>query len=153
MEADMRIEIYEGFSSMSQKSEGSFSANLLSLQLQLKTLLEGAGGDSALQFLDTLSALNPSEQQLALRLFTTVIDSIRAGTQRLETAEDRVLKEFEENLYTDILASMREAANQSEPRKIEVIDGGKARQVPSNAPIDLAAARKNRRSRQKHLLN
>lgn len=150
----MGIEIYEGFTSMSGKSDGTFSSNLLSLQLQLKTLLEGAGGDSALQFLDTLSSLNQSEQKIALALFTKVLEDLRSGEERLETAEDRVLKEFEEGLYKDILSSMREAANDSPTsRKIEVIEGGLTRKRPDKSPIDLAEARRNRKSKSKPLLN
>ncbi|MBN8549643.1 MAG: hypothetical protein J0M12_10040 [Deltaproteobacteria bacterium] len=149
----MRIELIEGLFSMTDKRDGSFSANLLSLQLQLKTLLEGAGGDSAVQVLDLLSALNPSEQKIALRIFSRVLESVRAGEQRLVTAEDQVLKDFEEGLYRDILDSMREAANDNEPRKIEVIDGGKTRRAASNGPIDLDEVRKSRRSKLKPLLN
>lgn len=148
----MWTEYFEGSTQMSQKSGGNFSASLLSLQLQLKTLLEGAGGDSALRFLDVLSSLNPSEQKLALSVFTTALEKISAGDKRLFTNEDRVLKEFEEGLYRDILASMREAS-QGERHVIEVLDGGKSRPKRDKAPIDLAEARRNRRSRTKQLLN
>lgn len=149
----MRIEFTEGLFQMTDKRDGSFSANLMSLQLQLKTLLDGTGGDAAIQMLDTLGSLNPSEQKIALGIFSRVLENIRSGAQRLETADDRVLKEFEEGLYRDILSSMREAANDSEPRRIEVIDGGKTRRPADKSPIDLDQVRKNRRAKHKHLLN
>ncbi len=149
----MWIEDFEGLLEMSEKSGGNFSSSLLSLQLQLKTLLEGAGGDAALKFLDTLSTLHPSEQKLALSIFTRVIEEIRKGEYRLFTKDDQVLKEFEETLYKDILSSMREAANEGERHTIEVIDGGKARDKSTKTPIDLAEARRQRRSKQKPLLN
>ena len=39
---------------MSQKFDGSFSSNFFSIQLQLKTLLEEAGGESASELLEAL---------------------------------------------------------------------------------------------------
>ena len=154
----MWIEDIEGLLTMSEKSGGNFSSSLLSLQLQLKTLLEGAGGDAALKFLDTLSALNQSEQKLALSIFTKVIEQIKNGEQRLCTKEDKVLHDFEENLYKDILSSMREAANEGERHTIEVIDGGRSRACNgknsgTKTPIDLAEARRLRRAKHKPLLN
>jgi hypothetical protein len=148
----MRTDIFVGLIDMSEKKDGIFSSSLLSLQLQLKTLLEGAGGDAALTFLDTLSTLNPSEQKLILGLFTTVVERVKSGEDRLETEEDQHLKEFEETLYRDILDSMREAANDTPNRKIEVLEGGKSRNRIDKTPIDLAEARKSRR-RSKQLLN
>lgn len=149
----MRIEFTEGLFSMTDKRDGTFSASLMSLQLQLKTLLDGVGGDSVIQVLDILATLNPSEQKIALRMFSRVLENIRAGDQRLVTAEDQVLKDFEEGLYRDILDSMREAANDSEPRKIEVIDGGKSRRPVDKGPINLDEVRRNRRGKHKPLLN
>ena len=154
----MRTEILNGFAYMSDSQEGNFSANLLSLQLQLKTLLDGAGGDSTIKFLDLLSTLNPSEQKLALAAFSAVLDKIRSGQERLFTEEDRNLKEFEDSLYREILGSMRDVANNSEPKRIEVLDGGKSRSpfakaAVSKTPIDFSAARRNRRAKPKPLLN
>jgi hypothetical protein len=140
----MWSEIFTGSSVMSEKTEkqeGLFSHSLLSLQLQLKTLLEGAGGDAAVNLLDNLSTLNPSEQKLALKAFSAAIDQLKAGKERLTTAEDQVLKDFEDGLYNDILTSMREAAN------------GKSPQAERKTLIDFAEARKNRRTRPKDLLN
>jgi hypothetical protein len=154
----MWSEIFTGSSVMSEKTEkqeGLFSHSLLSLQLQLKTLLEGAGGDAAVNLLDNLSTLNPSEQKLALKAFSAAIDQLKAGKERLTTAEDQVLKDFEDGLYNDILTSMREAANGGTPvrRRIQVLDGGKSPQAERKTLIDFAEARKNRRTRPKDLLN
>lgn len=154
----MWTELFTGSSVMSEKIEkttGSFAHALTSLQLQLKTLLEGAGGDDAVQFLDNLSTLNPSEQKLVLKIFSAALDQIKAGGDRLMTAEDQVLKDFEDGLYNDILSSMREAANGGAPtrRRIRVLDGGKGLEPEKKTLIDLAEARKNRRLRPKDLLN
>jgi hypothetical protein len=154
----MWTELFTGSSVMSEKKEktiGAFAHALTSLQLQLKTLLEGAGGDDAVQFLDNLSTLNPSEQKLVLKIFSAALDEIKAGGDRLVTAEDQVLKDFEDGLYNDILSSMREAANGGSPtrRRIRVLEGGKGAEPERKILIDLAEARKNRRLRPKDLLN
>lgn len=135
---------------MKGKQSGIVSRNLLSLQLQLKTILEDAGGDQAVEFLDTVARLNRSEQLVALRLFSRVVERFLAGPVRLETAADQSLQEFEDTLYDDLLGVMREAGGMTGPR--EVIDGGKspARATP---PIDLDAARRARRNRSKPLFN
>jgi hypothetical protein len=142
---------------MSQKRDGNISASLFSLQLQLKTLLEEAGGDDALELLDTLSTLNISEQKIALKLFNRVLAKLIASELRLTTAEDRVLKEFEDGLYRDILDTMREAANCSETplpeRRLEVLPGGKLEDRVEKNPIDLNAARKSRKVQAKTVVN
>jgi hypothetical protein len=142
---------------MSQKRDGNISASLFSLQLQLKTLFEECGGDDALELLDTLSTLNPSEQKVALKLFNDVLIKITASDLRLTTADDRVLKEFEDGLYRDILETMREAANCNEtPRSemhLEVLPGGKLEDRVEKNPIDLSAARKSRKPQVKNVLN
>ncbi|MBX7145194.1 MAG: hypothetical protein K1X79_12135 [Oligoflexia bacterium] len=139
---------------MSDSSGKTFSNSLMSLQLQLKTLLEGVGGERAVEFLDNLSELNPSEQKIALNKFIKVLEQIKNGTERLCTAEDQALRDFENNLYKDILGSMREAANGGSitRRRIEVIDGGKNRDL-RKGPINLAEARKNRKIRHKPIVN
>lgn len=141
---------YQLGSAMSDTSGKHFSNSLVSLQLQLKTLLEGVGGEHAVEFLDKLSELNPSEQKLALNKFIDVLDRIKNGTERLCTPEDQALRDFEDGLYRDILGSMREAANGGSVtrRRIEVIDGGKNRdRSVRKGPINLAEARKNRKLR------
>ena len=138
-----------------ENKNGPFSRNLFGLELQLKTLLEEVGGDQALQVLDSLTALNRSEQQVVLRVFDRLLRRIASGSERLVTSEDRVMKDFEEGLYRDILGAMRDAAGASTAptgRIVEVIEGGKARPI-RQAPINLEEARRNRRLRAKQILN
>ena len=143
---------------MSQKRDGNISASLFSLQLQLKTILEECGGDDALELLDTLSTLNTSEQKIALKLFNRVLAKLIASDLRLTTADDQVLKEFEDGLYRDILDTMREAANCGETpphpeRRLEVLPGGKLEDRVEKCPIDLNAARKSRKVQAKTVVN
>ena len=137
---------------MGGKYDGKFSSDFLSLQLQLKTLLEDVGGDDALRFLDCLSTLNPSERSLALKVFQSVIAKISNGTRRLETDGDKALKEFENNLYDDVLASMREAALAASSKRLEIVRGGKDI-TPRNAPISIEVARKAKKNSQKPVIN
>ena len=137
-----------------------FSANFFSLQLQLKTLLEDAGGDDALALLDTLTNLNKSEQKVALKLFSKVIQRVTSGPIRLETEGDLALKEFEDNLYEDLVAAIEEQTREERiatTPKIEVLSGGRelkpANQEPKKSPIDIASARKKRRERRPSLVN
>ena len=132
---------------MASKYDGLFSANLFSLQLQIKTLLEGAGGDQALELLDTLCTLNKSEQRVALQVFQRCLARVAESEQNLCSTEDRALKEFEEQLYQDIAQAMHEGSIRERPvaaRRFEVLDGGKGE---NEAPIDLEKARKTRRLR------
>ena len=126
--------------------DGKISSNLFSLQLQLKTILEEAGGDNALSFLDSLSHLNPSEQEVVLKMFTRLTDEIASGDKRLFTDGDLALKKFEEGLYREILDAMRDAAkrpSESMNRKLEVLDGGKAC-FSAKSPEELSRKRKVR---------
>lgn len=131
---------------MTRKYEGHISAALLSLELQIKTLLEGAGGEDALALLDAVSELNQSEQKLALGVFTKIVNNIKNGEQRLLTEGDLARKSFEETLYSEIINSMREAALAEASKKLSVVNGGKARaEVMPKAPISLCEARKARK--------
>lgn len=135
---------------MGEKYKGSFSANILSLELQIKTLLEESGGDHAISLLDALSNLNKSEQDMAIKMFTRVINQVLAGDERLLTEDDKAAKDFEEKLYEELLSSMREAANSN--RKLRVLSGGRA-QLSSKNAISLSEARKHRGLRLKTVLN
>lgn len=132
-----------------------FSANFISLQLQLKTLLEEAGGDELMPFLDALGTMNRSEQKTILKLLTRTIEKVVATTPRLATDGDLALKEFEDSLYADLAHALEtgESKHPTRPRKIEVLSGGKAAQEPEKTPIDLAAARKRKRISSDSILN
>ena len=121
--------------------KGRFSRNFFSLQLQLKTLMEEAGGDQVVGFLDTLCDLTASEQKVMLKIMTRVLERIAKGDQRLALDADRESAEFEENLVRDILAALRDAAKEpTRLGKLEVLPGGKAR-LP-NTPLDFEKARR-----------
>lgn len=129
----------KGVIRVSKDDKGIFSSNFYSLQLQLKTLMEDAGGDHAVQLLDTLSTLNGYEQKVALNIFSRVVNQIAEGDKRIVSEDDRERKEFEETLYQDIMNSMGEAARAPNLR-LEVVNGSKA----DKRPLDLNLARKKR---------
>jgi soluble cytochrome b562 len=116
--------------------------------------MEEAGGERAIELLDALATLNPSEQRLALTVFGRVVKRISAGTDRLVTNDDKALKDFEEGLYADLIAALNGAAAEAPRGKlIEVVDGGKAESVkanrssPERTPISLDEARRAKRAR------
>jgi hypothetical protein len=149
-------------------TKSRFSSNFLSLQLQLKTILEEAGGDDLMPFLDTLSSMNKSEQMVALRLFKRTLDRFVGGSMRLETLGDLALKEFEDSLFSGLLddvAALKEnrSTNGGSKRKgneggilseVSASMGSSRRNTASSAndngvanisPIDLAAERARRK--------
>ena len=128
---------------MSSNDDKQFSANLLSLQLQLKTMLEEAGGDHTLGLLDALCKLNRSEQEIILSVLTRTVTNIAKSDARFVGAADEELKEFEDNLYHDIVSAMREASQPE--RRLEVVKGGK--QEISGGLIDFRAEVTKRRGR------
>lgn len=139
---------------MSPKSDGTFSRSLLSLRLQFETLFEEVGGDRMLKFLDVLSTLSGSEQALILDSFTRVVERVADGETRLSSDKDNALKDFEDNLYKDILNSMKEAVGAPPINKrLEVVDGGKNRTATKKRPIDLAKVREDRKLRTRPILN
>ena len=136
---------------MGDGSDGRFTANLISLQLQLKTLLDDAGGDGVVRLLDSLCKLSSAEQGIALTLLTGVVNRIASGDIRVTSEEDRAMAVLEEDLYKDIVHSMQEAAGNG-PRKLQVVRGGLS-PLPDKRPIDLAAARNGRKISFKSILN
>lgn len=130
---------------MSQRTEGNFSNNLLSLQLQLKTLLDGAGGEDTIAFLDLLSNLYRSEQKASLALFSKVLRRIINGDKRFLAPQDQSAKKFEEELYRDILEAIQDN-REPESKRLSVVKGGRFLNRPEKAPISLEEARKARQS-------
>lgn len=138
---------------MDKKQEGSFSLGLRSLQLQLQTLLEEAGGEQAAVLLDALTQLSAEEQTIALKIFSAVVERISGGDERLASAGNAALKEFEESLYQDILAEFK---HKGQKPQLEVITGGKRAGFGpplKRTLIDLSKARVNRRVNDKTALN
>lgn len=131
-----------------------FSANFLSLQLQLKTLLEESGGDELIPFLDALSSLNRSEQKLLLKMLARTIEKVVATTPRFATSGDLALKNFEDSLYKDIADELDFGhIKDVRAKRIEVLDGGKEQIPTPKAPIDLASARKRKKLSSESILN
>lgn len=161
---------YQKAMSHQKFKSGAFSTGLMSLQVQLKGLLEGAGGDNAVELLDTLSTLSSSEQKIALEIFTRVLDRVGAQDERFLSESDKEMKELEDLLFDDIMHAMADAAgNESQPipaaatkKKLSVVDGGKSSssfnvrkiEVSSTVtPIDFEKARKNRKNTRPNFLN
>ncbi len=148
---------------MSKDIAGSFTANLFSLQIQLKSLFDDAGGESSVKLLDKLSRLSPTEQKLALALFQKVIERVLSGELRVQSQRDQFMKELEDTLYSDILDSMKEASGdiplnraprsrRSENSRLAVVDGGKNGEAKEKT-IDLKKARDARKVAIKPLMN
>ena len=141
---------------------GDFTKSLLSLQLQLKTLLEGVGGEDTAALLDSLAHLNKSERAVVVPLLAKVIKRIVDGEQRLiESREEQELKDFEDSLFESVLSAFGNTANDEDvakdtDRKLAVVPGGKSpsdrvvikKPIRVPALIDLAKERETRRSRQ-----
>jgi hypothetical protein len=142
---------------MSKEFSGTFTANLFSLQMQLKSLFDEAGGESSIKLLDKLARLSQTEQKLALTLFQKVIERVLSGELRVASERDKFMKELEDTLYSDILDSMKEASGDipksSPSRRLEVVDGGKARDTKAEKTIDFKKARDARKIPLKPLLN
>jgi hypothetical protein len=150
----------EGVTEMSWSQGGNFTRNLLSLQLQLQTLLEGVGGEGTASLLDRLAQLSESERKRVIPLLSRVVGRILQGEKRVISAEDKELQNFEDSLFDSIMTALGQSANDdrvelSSDRKLEVVDGGKgniapnSRRKPVKVPslIDLAKAREHRRQR------
>lgn len=133
----------------SKSHDGPISLSLLSLQAQVKTLLEEAGGNSVLELLDALCKIRPSEQEAVLKLFTRVIDRIAAGEIRI-SEEQSELAAFEEALYEDLLASIQAAEQGKSRLKLEVLEGGKSR---SNTVVNIADLRRARKAGERPQFN
>lgn len=131
---------------------GTFSQNLLSLHLQLRTLFDEAGGDSTVGFLDSLAHLSASEQKIALQAFRKVLERVAQGEIRFSTDSEKEAKKMEDSLYADIINAMQEAAHPTRSGKLEVVIGGK-RGKPVKTPVDFNKARIARRAMLKPIVN
>ena len=113
---------------MEKDFEGNFTASLMSLELQMNTLLEEVGGDEAKALLDSVSNLSRCEQKQILGLFRRVVNQVVAGEKRVYSDEDKRLAEFEEQLFQDVLRSLDEIELknkiQGENSSLKVIKGG-----------------------------
>jgi hypothetical protein len=149
-----------GVSDMSWSRGGNFTRNLLSLQLQLQTLLEGVGGEGTASLLDGLSQLSETERKRIIPLLSRVVSRVLRGDKRLSSTEDKELQNFEDALFDSIMSALGQSSNDDtvtpeSERKLEVVPGGRkemgapTRRKPVKIPslIDLAKARESRRQR------
>ncbi len=150
-----------GESDMSWSRGGNFTRNLLSLQLQLQTLLEGVGGEGTASLLDGLSQLSETERKRIIPLLSRVVGRVLKGDKRLSSSEDKDLQNFEDSLFDSIMSALGQSANDDRvlpeaERKLEILPGGRREQIgssirgkPLKVPslIDLAKARESRRQR------
>ena len=148
---------------MNWSQGGDFTKSLLSLQLQLQTLLEGVGGDETAGLLDSLAKLTDSERALIIPILTKALGKILEGQLRLKSTEDLKLAEFEDNLFESVIAAMKgentdqTKAGDKAQKNFAVVAGGKRSEkgdvvafkkpVRSPALIDLSKARETRKVR------
>jgi len=97
---------------MNWSQGGDFTKNLLSLQLQLTTLLEGVGGNETAGLLDTLAKLNDSERSVIVPILTRVISRLIESGTRIQSEADLQMQDFENSLFESVLSAMQgETAN------------------------------------------
>jgi hypothetical protein len=145
---------------MNWSQGGDFTKSLLSLQLQLQTLLEGVGGEETAGLLDALAKLSETERSIVIPVLSKVISRIASGEQRLQTQDDIQLQEFENSLFESVLSAMGEAVGEPQSsrenaRKLAVVPGGKTssdnltfrKPVRISSLIDLSKARESRKQR------
>lgn len=146
---------------MNWSNGGDFTKSLLSLQLQLQTLLEGVGGEETAGLLDGLAQLSETERALVIPRLTRTIQEIAKSDKRLISEKDRELKNFEDSLFEGVMEALKHepetkgAPTESGP-KLAVLSGGKGSRdrtsqfkKPVRIPtlIDLAKARESRKNR------
>ena len=122
---------------MKKEVPGPISLNLFALQLQLKTVLEEAGGESAIRFLDLVAQLGKSEQEIIFGSFEKVLKRVIDGATRLRSPEDETSRQLEESLYSEILEAIEEKKQAAPFTQLSMVKGGKATSNDSQ-PIDFA---------------
>jgi hypothetical protein len=150
----MNISLLNGVSGIKEMERqdgvisGDFSRNLFSLEMQVKTLLDGAGGHKALELLDLISNFNKSEQDIIIALLKKAVEKVKDSGIRASRLEDKQLKAFEDCLYEDLVDGITALKKDvTLPRKLEVVGGVK--KLPTrNAHekmVCLAEARRKRK--------
>ena len=146
---------------MNWSNGGDFTKSLLSLQMQLQTLLEGVGGEETAGLLDGLAQLSEAERSVVIPRLTRTIQEITKSDKRLMSDKDREMKEFEDSLFEGVMEALKhepaeKAATPDAGPKLAVLSGGKSKSDRSNqfkkpvripTLIDLAKARESRRNR------
>jgi hypothetical protein len=144
---------------MNWSNGGDFTKSLLSLQMQLQTLLEGVGGEETAGLLDGLAQLSEAERSLVIPRLTRTIKEIVRSDKRLMSDRDRELKDFEDSLFDGVMEALKHEPGVTPTEtgpKLAVVPGGKSKndrsvqfKKPVRIPtlIDLAKARESRRNR------
>jgi hypothetical protein len=146
---------------MNWSNGGDFTKSLLSLQMQLQTLLEGVGGEETAGLLDGLAQLSEAERSVVIPRLTRTIKEITESDKRLMSDKDKEMKEFEDSLFEGVMEALKhepaeKAATPETGPKLAVLSGGKSKgdrtsqfKKPVRIPtlIDLAKARESRRNR------
>jgi len=146
---------------MNWSNGGDFTKSLLSLQMQLQTLLEGVGGAETAGLLDGLAQLSEAERSVVIPRLTRTIQEITKSDKRLMSEKDKEMKEFEDSLFEGVMEALNhepteKAATPNVGPKLAVLSGGKSTsdrtnqfKKPVRIPtlIDLAKARESRRNR------
>ncbi len=143
---------------MEEGPNGRFTSNLLSLQLQLKSLLDDAGGEHVVALLDSLCTLTSAEQEVALKIMRVVVERLAKRDERLLSGKDEQMRELEEFLYNDIVNSFETHPARKNSKKstgkLAVVHGGKGSSVKEeNRPICLAERRAKKSGDFKPVLN
>lgn len=149
---------------MNWSNGGDFTKSLLSLQMQLHTLLEGVGGEETAGLLDGLAKLSETERSLVVPRLTQTINQIAKSDRRLMSDKDRELKHFEDSLFDGVMEALKlepqaKTTETEKSPKLAVVAGGKTKgstspfKKPVRIPtlIDLAKARETRKSRMDNL--
>lgn len=146
---------------MNWSNGGDFTKSLLSLQMQLQTLLEGVGGEETAGLLDGLAQLSEAERALVIPRLTRTIKEIVKSDKRLMSDRDREMKDFEDSLFDGVMEALKhepgvKPLHAETGPKLAVVPGGKSKsdrsvqfKKPVRIPtlIDLAKARESRRNR------
>lgn len=146
---------------MNWSNGGDFTKSLLSLQMQLQTLLEGVGGEETAGLLDGLAQLSETERSVVIPRLTQTIKEIVKSDNRVMSDKDHEMKQFEDSLFEGVMEALKHepgvkpAPAETAP-KLAVVPGGKSKndrtiqfKKPVRIPtlIDLAKARETRRNR------
>lgn len=113
-----------------QSVNGSFSKNVLSLSLQIRTLFEGFGGGDAVKLLDRLAALSGREQRAALEVFSGVVERLLSSEERLSDEDDEERRRWEDTLYRELVDTLKqERLPNTKTRPLSVVNGGRGQEA------------------------
>jgi hypothetical protein len=126
------------------RSKGPVSFGLVSLQLQIKMLLEDCGGSAACELLDLVSDIPQADVRAEMmQIFTSVVQRFIDEGYFPEALEHRMGQNIEEQLYRDILLMLHGKDIESKERPFALLKGGKAN-AKKETVVDLDS-RRNRR--------